>query len=54
MYQVLGSHHRTQIQERMRRCVLNADGTVKYYLDPHDSTKKADGTQLSLTVQTVM
>lgn len=32
------------IQTQMRRCVLNADGTVKYYLDPNDSTKKADGT----------
>lgn len=32
------------IQIQMRRCVLNADGTVKYYLDPTDSTKKADGT----------
>ena len=44
IYQVLGGYHRTQIQERMRRCVLNADGTVKYYLDQHDSTKKDDGT----------
>ena len=32
------------IQTQMRRCVLNADGTVKYYLHPTDSTKKADGT----------
>ena len=31
------------IQARMRRCVLNADGSVKYYLHPNDSTKKADG-----------
>ena len=32
------------IQIQMRRCVLNVDGTVKYYLHPTDSTKKADGT----------
>lgn len=31
------------IQTKMRRCVLNADGTVKYYLSTTDSTKKADG-----------
>ena len=31
------------IQTQMKRCVLNADGTVKYYLNPSDSTKKADG-----------
>ena len=43
-YNILGAAYRTDIQERMRRCVLNAEGTVKYYLDPYDSTKKADGT----------
>ena len=32
------------IQTQMKRCVLNANGTVKYYLHPTDSTKKADGT----------
>ena len=32
------------IQTQMKRCVLNANGTVKYFLDPNDSTKKADGT----------
>lgn len=31
------------IQTKMKRCVLNADGTVKYYLSATDSTKKADG-----------
>ena len=31
------------IQTQMKRCVLNADGTVKYYLNASDSTKKADG-----------
>ena len=32
------------IQTQMKRCVLNTDGTVKYYLSATDSTKKADGT----------
>ena len=31
------------IQTQMKRCVLNANGTVKYFLHPNDSTKKADG-----------
>lgn len=31
------------IQTKMKRCVLNAYGTVKYYLSATDSTKKADG-----------
>lgn len=35
--------------ENMKRCVLKADGTVNYYLDPTDSTKKADGTPSVLT-----
>ncbi len=34
----------TPIHERMRRCLLNDDGTVNYHLDPNDSTLKADGT----------
>lgn len=33
----------------MKRCVLNADGSVNYYLDPTDSTKKADGSAADLT-----
>lgn len=33
----------------MKRCVLNADGSVNYYLDPTDSTKKADGTTADLS-----
>lgn len=33
----------------MRRCVLNNNGTINYYLDPTDSTKKADGTAANLT-----
>lgn len=31
------------IQTKMKRCVLNTDGTVKYYLSATNSTKKADG-----------
>jgi len=31
------------IQRRMRRCILNDDGTVNYYLSATDSTKKEDG-----------
>ncbi len=42
--------HRTlPIQSRMRRCLLLDDGTVNYYLDANDSTKKADGTPAGLT-----
>jgi hypothetical protein len=33
----------------MKRCVLNQNGTVNYYLDPTDSTKKADGSSAILT-----
>ena len=36
------------IQARMRRCVLNADGSVNYYLHPTDSTKKVDGSTAKL------
>ena len=35
--------------EDMKRCVLNADGTVNYYLDPTDSTLKANGSAAVLT-----
>jgi len=34
--------HRTlPIQTKMRRCILNDDGEVEYYLDSNDSTKRA-------------
>lgn len=36
------------IQSLMKRCVLNDDGSVNYYLHPTDSTKKADGTEAIL------
>ena len=35
--------------EDMKRCVLNADGTVNYYLDAADSTQKAAGGAATLT-----
>lgn len=38
----------TAIQSEMRRCVLNADGSVNYYLHPTDSTKKVDGSLAKL------
>lgn len=38
----------TTIHRNMKRCVLNANGTVNYYLSPTDSTKKADGTTANL------
>jgi hypothetical protein len=44
-----GSRFITPIHERMRRCLLLDNGTVNYYLDPNDSTKKADGTAADLT-----
>ncbi len=40
----LGSRNRTLIQDKMKRCVLNANGTVNYYLDAHNSALKDDST----------
>ena len=37
------------IQANMRRCVVSDTGVVQYYLDPADSTKKADGSAADLT-----
>lgn len=37
------------IHGNMKRCVLNANGTVNYYLKSDDSTKKADGMAANLT-----
>lgn len=42
-------HVSLPVQSGMRRCLLNDDGTVNYYLDPDDSTLKADGTPADLT-----
>ena len=37
------------LQSRMKRCVINNAGVIQYYLDPTDSTKKADGSAADLT-----
>lgn len=37
------------IQATMERCVINDAGVVQYYLNPSDSTKKADGSVSDLT-----
>lgn len=42
-------HKTLPIQSRMRRCLLNDDGTVNHYLDANDSRLKADGTTANLT-----
>lgn len=34
--------------EDMKRCVLNANGSVNYYLNPSDSTQKADGSAATI------
>lgn len=47
-YSRSGSAGYTSIQSRLKRCVLNADGSVNYYLSPTDSTKKKDGTDAVL------
>lgn len=39
----------TPTHERMRRCVVADDGSVAYYLDRNDSTKKVDGTPANLS-----
>jgi hypothetical protein len=38
----------TPVHEGMRRCVLNSNGTVNYYLHSDDSTLKADGSPANL------
>ena len=37
------------VASQMKRCVLQSNGVVAYYLHPTDSTKKADGTAADLT-----
>lgn len=49
MYIRTGAKGYTAIQSLMRRCVLNADGTVNYYLNPDNSNFKEDGTPSVLT-----
>lgn len=38
-----GAKGYTSIQSQMKRCVLNADGTVNYYLHPENSNFKENG-----------
>ena len=42
-YVTTSSGSLANIHGKMRRCVLNADGSVNYYLDADDSTLKEDG-----------
>ena len=44
-----GAKGYTSIQSLMRRCVVNADGTVNYYLNSNNSNFKEDGTPSVLT-----
>lgn len=44
-----GAKGYTSIQSKMRRCVVKADGTVNYYLNPDNSNFKEDGTPSVLT-----
>lgn len=44
-----GASGYTSIQSKMRRCVLNADGSINYYLHPTNSNFKEDGTPSILT-----
>ena len=48
-YRRTGARGYTAIQSQMRRCVLKADGTVNYYLNPDNSNFKEDGTSSVLT-----
>ena len=48
-YRRIGAENYTAIQNMMKRCVLNADGSVNYYLDPNNSNYKEDGTLADLT-----
>jgi len=42
-YRRTGSGNFALIQEQMKRCVLNVNGTVNYFLNPHNSNFKEDG-----------
>lgn len=45
----MSMHALLPVQSKMVRCLLNSDGTVNYYLDPNDSTKKYNGTYNGVT-----
>ena len=47
-YRRIGAANYTAIQSMMRRCVLNSDGSVNYYLDKNNSNFKEDGTLAKL------
>ena len=42
-YRRIGAADYTAIQSMMRRCVLNSDGSVNYYLDNNNSNLREDG-----------
>jgi len=42
-------HQELPVQSQLRRCVVNDQGGVVYYLSATDSTKKVDGTDADLT-----
>lgn len=44
----MAKHASLPVQSGMRRCLLNDDGTVNYYLDDNDSTLKEDGVTASV------
>ncbi len=44
IYLRTGSSNYTSIQSLMKRCVLNTDGSVRYYLHADNSNYKVDGT----------
>ena len=48
-YKRVGSSGFTAIQSRMKRCVLNDNGTVNYFLNPINSNYKLDGSPANLT-----
>ncbi|MEX0385873.1 hypothetical protein [Spiribacter onubensis] len=43
------SDHVTSVHKGMKRCLLDENGQVNYYLDPDDSTKKEDGSSSDLS-----
>lgn len=47
----LNMHKTLPIQTGMRRCILSDDGSVNYYLDPNDSTKRAGSQEGWVTSQ---
>lgn len=42
-------HQSLPLQNMMRRCLLNDDGSVNYYLHPNDSTKRDNGASADLS-----